>query len=163
VEEQGVYVALGEQFEEAAPVMPKMHHEREMLTAGFRRHTRVTLIVEPFVSHRYVFPSNAAARGWHRRAQVFDFGAALESDERAKLQLTDGTFGRDFGEMRRTKNLAGTHAAPIGDRMPAEVAKILRSETAEQLEVDDDARLIGRVFSFVFLRQRIQRVSFVQV
>jgi hypothetical protein len=39
--------------------------------------------------------------------------------------------------------------------MPAEIAKILRSETAEQLEVDDDARLLSRVISFVFLRQRL--------
>ena len=47
--------------------------------------------------------------------------------------------------------------------MPTEIAKILRGETAEQLEVDDDARRVCRVFSFVFLRQRIQPVSFVLV
>jgi AcrR family transcriptional regulator len=56
--------------------------------------------------------------------------------------------------MRRAKNLAGTHTALIGDWMPAEIAKILRGETSEQLEVDDDARLLSRVISFVFLRQR---------
>ena len=73
---------------------------------------------------------------------MFDFGAALESDEGAKFQLADGTLGWDFGEMRRAKYLPGADAAQIGDRMPAEIAKILRSETAEQLEVDDDARLL---------------------
>ena len=85
---------------------------------------------------------------------MFDFGPALESDEGAKLQLADGTLWWNFGEMRRAKYLAGTHTALIGDWMPAEIAKILRSETSEQLEVDDDARLFCRVFSFVFLRQR---------
>lgn len=154
MEEQRVYVALGEQFEEAAPVVPKMHHEREMLAAGLRRNARIALIIEPFVAHRDVLPSNVAARGRHRRAQVFDFGAALERHEGAKLQLADGTLGWDFGEMRRAKYLAGTHTALIGDWMPAKIAKILRSETAEQLEVDDDARLLSRVISFVFLRQR---------
>ena len=80
---------------------------------------------------------------------MFDFGAALESDECAKFQLADGTFGWDFGEMRRAKYLAGADPALIGDRMPAEIAKILRSETAQQLEVDDDPRLLYRVFEIL--------------
>jgi hypothetical protein len=62
----------------------------------------------------------------------------------------------DFGEMRRAKYLTGPHTALIGDRMSTEIAKILRGETAEQLEVDDDARRVCRVFSIVFLWQRIQ-------
>ena len=86
---------------------------------------------------------------------MFDFGAALERHESAKFQLTDGTFGRDFGEMRRAKNLAGTHTALIGDWMPAEIAKILRSETAEQLEVDDDARLLQSRYQFCFSSAKV--------
>src|ERR1700722_3814304 len=163
MEEQRVNVALGEQFEEATPVVPKVHHKREMLAARLRCDARIALIVEPFVAHRDMFPSYVAARGRHRRAQVFDFGTALKSDERAKLQLTDGTFRWDFGEMRRTKDLASTDATGGRGRMTTEIAKILRCETAEQLEVDDHARLFCRVFSFIFFRQRIQRVSFIQV
>src|SRR5579862_2880346 len=108
-----------------------MHHEREMLAAGFRCDARISLVVEPFVAHRNVFPPYAAARGWHRRTQVFNFGAALQSDKGAKLQLIDGTFGWNFGEMRRTKDLAGADAAGVGDRMSSEIAKILRCETAK--------------------------------
>ncbi len=35
MEEQGIDVALGEQLEEAAPVVAEMHDEREMLAARF--------------------------------------------------------------------------------------------------------------------------------
>jgi hypothetical protein len=80
---------------------------------------------------------------------VFDLGAALQGDESAQLQLADWTFGRNFGEMRRAEYHSGTHAASIGDRMSSEVAKILRSETAEQFEVDYDPRL------FLIFRQPI--------
>ena len=80
---------------------------------------------------------------------MFHFGATLERDEGAKLELADGTFGWDFGEMRRAKYLAGTDATPIGDGMSTEVAEVLRGETAEQLEVDHDPRLLS-LFGDVF-------------
>src|ERR1700722_10632440 len=110
MEEQGIHVALGEQFEEAEPVLAETHHEREMLAPGLGRDARVALVVEPFVAHWDVFPSHARARGRLRRAQVLDLGAALERHERAKLELTDGTFRRHFSEMRRPKYLAGPDA-----------------------------------------------------
>ncbi len=64
-----------------------------------------------------------------------------------------GLSGWDFSEMRRAKYLARTDPALIGDRMPSEIAKILRREAAQQLEVDDDPRLLnfGDVFGNVLV------------
>lgn len=148
MEEQGVNVALGEQFEEAAPVAPKVHHERQMIAAGLSGDFRVALVVEPFVAHRDMFPSHAAARSGLRRTQVLHFGAALESDEGAELEPADGTFRWDFGEMRRAEYPAGADATAIGGGMATEVAEILRGVGAQQIEVDDHARLFG-LFSFL--------------
>jgi hypothetical protein len=80
---------------------------------------------------------------------VFDLGAALERDQRAKLELADGTLGRHFSEMRRSKYLAGPDATAEGRGMPTEIAEILRSETPQQLEIHNDARFLRR-FNNVF-------------
>lgn len=90
---------------------------------------------------------------------MLNFGAALESDEGAQLQLADRTFGWNFGKMRRAKYPVGPDAALVGARMASEVTEIPRSEAAEQLEIDDDARLFCRLFSFVLLRQKESAVD----
>jgi hypothetical protein len=97
---------------------------------------------------------------------VLDLGAALESDESPQFELADGTGGRYFGQMGRAKYPAFANATVVGRRMAPEIAKIPCGVCAEQIEIDDNARLLrsrnrasGR---FLFLRQRTLRSACVR-
>jgi len=82
---------------------------------------------------------------------MFHFRAALQGDQCAQLQLANGTFGRNFGQMRGAIDEALADSAPLAGRMPAEITKISRGESSQQSEIDYDARRISRIASIVVI------------
>jgi hypothetical protein len=73
--------------------------------------------------------------------------AALQRHDGAQIKRRDRAFIRDAGEMRRTENPVVAYAA-TACRMAAEVAEIGSAITAQQFEIDHDARLRARDLNF---------------
>jgi hypothetical protein len=82
---------------------------------------------------------------------MFHFGAALQGDQCAQFQLADGTFGRNFGQMRGAIDQAFADSAAGTGGVSAEVAKISRREGSQQGEIDYDARGISRIARIVVI------------
>src|SRR5581483_10439699 len=136
VEEQGVNIALGEDFKKGAPVVAELVNDRVMLAAGDQAY-RLALL-EPAVADRDMLPPNRAQKVGVRRPKDRDLGGALQGDERAQARGFDRGFVRQFGKMRRAIDPRAPHAAAVGGRMAAEIAEIAAAEAAQQVEIDDD-------------------------
>ena len=83
-----------------------------------------------------------------------DFETALQRNQRAQRELSEGMLVRDSREMRRSIDFPATHTAPVADGMPAHVAEIPPADSPQQIEIHHDSRLLADNLDFVIFLSR---------